>query len=110
MKKYILPVLISVSFLTVSTLTTAFTMANEHSSLMVAGAKVDIKVKNDTDDELNVINDGSGGTYRLSKNVVTTIKMEVGDKLFTYEKGKKARLLLTASADMDGKVQLISKL
>ena len=110
MKKYILQVLISVIFLSASTLATAFTMANEPSSYMIAGSKMDIKLKNDTDDELSVINDGSGGTYRLSKNVVTTIKMEEGDKLYTYVKGKKEKLLLTTSSEMNGKIQLISKL
>lgn len=72
--------------------------------------KVDIKIKNDSGNEIMVINDGSGGTYRLQKNVTTTIKMEVGDKLYIYEKGKKGKLLLTASKDMVGKVQLYSKL
>jgi phage regulator Rha-like protein len=36
--------------------------------------------------------------------------MDAGDKLFMYEKGKKGALLLVASSEMDGKVQLISKL
>ncbi|MEN9547763.1 MAG: hypothetical protein RIR12_354 [Bacteroidota bacterium] len=76
----------------------------------VAGDKFDIKIKNDSGDEVTVYNAGSGGSYRLSKNVTTTIKMESGDKLYIYEGGKKGRLLLTASADMDGKVQLFSKL
>ena len=57
-----------------------------------------------------VINAGSGGTYRLSKNTVVTIKMDEGDKLFVYEKGKKGAMLLVASSEMDGKVQLVSKL
>lgn len=73
-------------------------------------SKISIKIKNDGDDEITVINAGSGGTYRLSKNTVVTIKMEEGDKLFVYEKGKKGALLLEASSDMDGKVQLLSKL
>ncbi len=72
--------------------------------------KYDIKIKNDSGDEVTVINAGSCGTYRLQKNVTTTIKMEAGDKLYTYEGGKKGKLLLTAAADMDGKVQLFSKL
>ena len=73
-------------------------------------SKISIKIKNDGDDEITVINAGSGGTYRLSKNTVVTIKMDEGDKLFVYEKGKKGALLLEASSDMDGKVQLLSKL
>ena len=72
--------------------------------------KLDIKIKNDTDDEVSVINVGSGGSYRLQKNVATTIKMEEGDELYIYEKGKKGKLLLTASKSMNGKLQLLSKL
>jgi hypothetical protein len=109
MKKYALQVLIAVTFLSASSLITAFAMANEP-SFIVAGTKMDIKIKNDTDDEVSVINAGSGGTYRLSKNVVTTIKMEDGDKLHLYVKGKKDRLLLTASSEIEGKIQLLSKL
>jgi hypothetical protein len=78
--------------------------------LAAKATKYSIKLKNDTGDEITVYNAGSGGSYRLAKNVITTIKMEEGDKLYTYEGGKKGKLLLTASADMDGKVQLYSKL
>ena len=74
------------------------------------GEKLDIKIKNDSGDEVTVYNAGSGGSYRLTKNATTTIKMEAGDKLYYYEGGKKGRLLLTADAAMDGKVQLYSKL
>lgn len=74
------------------------------------GEKFDIKIKNDSGDEVTVYNAGSGGSYRLTKNATTTIKMEAGDKLYYYEGGKKGRLLLTADAGMDGKVQLYSKL
>ncbi len=77
---------------------------------MYSGNTISIKLKNDGDDEITVINAGSGGTYRLQKNIVTTIKMEEGDKLYIYEKGKKGALLLVASSEMDGKVQLLSKL
>ncbi|MBL7700911.1 MAG: hypothetical protein JNM14_01565 [Ferruginibacter sp.] len=79
-------------------------------TIEVRAVKYDIKIKNDSGDEVTVYNPGSGGTYRLQKNVVTTIKMEEGDKLYKYEGGKKGALLLTASADMNGKVQLLSKL
>ena len=72
--------------------------------------KYDIKIKNDSGDEVTVYNAGSGGSYRLQKNVTTTIKMSAGDKLYRYDGGKKGALLLTASADMDGKVQMFSKL
>ena len=54
---------------------------------------------------------GSGSSsYRLAKNVVTTISMEEGAKLFDYNGGKKGRVLLVVTADMDGKLQLYSKL
>jgi hypothetical protein len=77
---------------------------------IAVGEKIDVKLKNDSGDEVTVYNAGSGGSYRLQKNVVTTIKMEPGDKLYVYNGGKKGALLLTASSDMDGKVQLYSKL
>ena len=76
----------------------------------VVSDKFDIKIKNDTDNEVKVINAGSGGSYSLTKGATTTIKMEEGDKLHYYEKGKKGALILTASKDMQGKVQLLSKL
>jgi hypothetical protein len=79
-------------------------------SAMIVSDKIDIKIKNDTDDAISVINAGSGGTYRLQKNIVTTIKMDDGDKLYIYEGGKKGRLLLTASSELAGKVQIYSKL
>lgn len=72
--------------------------------------KFDIKIKNDLADEVSVINAGSGGSYRLTKNATTTIKMEEGDKLHYYENGKKGALILTATAAMHGKVQLLSKI
>ena len=72
------------------------------------GDKISIKLKNDTDAEVTVIN-SAGGTYKLQKNIVTTVKMDEGDKLWYYVKGKKADLILTATADMDGKLQLVSK-
>jgi hypothetical protein len=93
-----------------TTNTNATTIVNTITSEIPSGTKYDIKLKNDSGDEFTVYNAGSGGTYRLQKNVVTTIKMEDGDKLYTYEGGKKGKLLLTAAADMDGKVQLLSKL
>jgi len=72
--------------------------------------KMDIKIKNDTDAEVKVINAGSGGSYSLTKGATTTIKMEEGEKLHYYEKGKKGALLLTATKEMQGKVQVLSKL
>lgn len=73
-------------------------------------SKIDIKIKNDTDNAVQVYNAGSGGSYSLTKGATTTIKMEEGDKLYLYEKGKKGKLLLEASSAMNGKVQLLSKL
>ena len=72
------------------------------------GDKISIKLKNDTDGEITVIN-SAGGTYKLQKNIVTTVKMAEGDKLWYYIKGKKGDLILTATGDMDGKLQLVSK-
>jgi hypothetical protein len=77
---------------------------------VAVGAKLKIKIKNDTDDSFTVYNANSGGSYNLQKNIVTAIPMDEGDKLYGYEGGKKGALLLTASADMDGKVQMLSKL
>lgn len=107
MKKILTAAFAALVLLQSTTATTVFT----HASLVqTAGEKFDIKIKNDSGDEVTVYNAGSGGTYRLQKNVTTTIKMEDGDKLYIYEGGKKGRLLLTASADLNGKVQLFSKL
>lgn len=72
--------------------------------------KFDVKIKNDTDDDVKVINAGSGGSYSLTKNATTTIKMEDGDKLHYYNKGNKGALILTASKEMHNKVQLLSKI
>jgi hypothetical protein len=90
---------------------TPMTTAHAHGdSMLLMDEKLDIKLKNDTGDEVTVYNAGGGGSYRLQKNIVTTIKMEAGDKLYAYDNGKKGRLLLTAAAEMSGKVQLYSKL
>ena len=72
--------------------------------------KFDIKIKNDTDSDVKVINAGSGGSYSLTKGATTTIKMEEGGKLHFYEKGKKGALILSATKDMHNKVHLLSKL
>ncbi len=77
---------------------------------VTVGAKIKIKIKNDTDDSFTVYNAGSGGSYNLTKGATTAISMDEGDKLYAYQGGKKGALLLTASADMDGKVQMLSKL
>lgn len=95
------------TFILTTNSTNSFATASE---TYATAEKLDIKIKNDTDDEVSVINAGSGGSYRLQKNVATTIKMEEGDELYIYEKGKKGKLLLTASKSMNGKLQLLSKL
>jgi hypothetical protein len=79
-------------------------------SIEIVLNKIDIKIKNDTGNEVKVINTGSGGSYSLTKNATTTLKMEEGDKLHYYEKGKKGDLILTASKEMNNKVQLLSKI
>lgn len=86
------------------------TFNKQSNKTVVVAEKFDIKIKNDLDDEISVINAGSGGSYRLTKNAITTIKMEEGDQLHYYEKGKKGALILTATKEMHGKVQLLSKI
>ena len=106
MKKAILILFLAFSLMSMNT-------NSNHLSLNKAitiTEKFDIKIKNDTDNEVKVINAGSGGSYSLTKNATTTIKMEEGDKLHYYEKGKKGNLILTATKEMHGKVQLLSKL
>ena len=80
------------------------------SKIHTVGGSVKIKIKNDTDDEVTVYNGGGNSSYRLQKNIITTISMDAGDKLFDYNGGKKGRVLLEVTADMDGKVQMYSKL
>ena len=108
MNKSILTVIIAFTMLLTNS-TICFAKGKTKTSIY-SGTSISIKLKNDTDNEMSVINAGSGGSYRLSKNTVVTIKMDEGDKLFVYEKGKKGALLLVASSEMDGKVQLVSKL
>jgi hypothetical protein len=105
MKKIVLLLLMSFSLLSFNYLSDS-----EINQIEIVSEKFDIKIKNDTDNEVKVINARSGGSYSLTKGATTTIKMEEGDKLHYYEKGKKGALILTASKEMDGKVQLLSKL
>jgi hypothetical protein len=106
MKKTIILLFLALGLMSMNT-----TSFNKQSNKTVLVAeKFDIKIKNDLNDEVSVINAGSGGSYRLTKNATTTIKMEEGDKLHYYEKGKKGALILTATAAMHGKVQLLSKI
>jgi len=107
MKKIIF---ISIIALTLVSFNTSSNTLSKTEKIELVSEKFDIKIKNDTDNEVKVINAGSGGSYSLTKGATTTIKMEEGDKLHYYEKGKKGALILTASKDMNGKVQLLSKI
>ena len=106
MKKTILLVFLALGLMSMNT--TSVTKTSNKT--VVVAEKFDIKIKNDTNDEVKVINAGSGGSYSLTKNATTTINMEEGDKLHYYEKGKKGALILVASKEMHGKVQLLSKM
>lgn len=106
MKKTIILLFLTLSLMSMNTNSNVISLSKE----ITITEKFDIKIKNDTDDEVKVINAGSGGSYSLTKNATTTIKMEEGDKLHYYEKGKKGNLILTATKEMHGKVQLLSKL
>lgn len=106
MKKTILLLFLALGLMSMNTNSNPINLNKE----ITITEKLDIKIKNDLDDEVSVINAGSGGSYRLTKNATTTIKMEEGDKLYYYEKGKKGNLILTATKEMHGKVQLLSKL
>lgn len=106
MKKTIFLLFLALSLMSMNTNSNHLSLNKE----ITITEKFDIKIKNDTDNEVKVINAGSGGSYSLTKNVTTTIKMDEGDKLHYYEKGKKGNLILTATKEMHGKVQLLSKL
>lgn len=108
MKNVLFTAILSLGLLLMNVVSLKQTNAIIENDLM--SVKFDIKIKNDTDNEVKVINAGSGGSYSLTKGATTTIKMEEGDKLHYYEKGKKGALILTAAKEMDGKVQLLSKL
>jgi hypothetical protein len=105
MKKLILVIFVAFVLISFNSISNKNEIVKE-----VVTEKFDIKIKNDTNEVVQVINAGSGGSYSLSKNTVTTIKMEEGDKLHYYIKGAKKGLILMATKDMDGKVQLLSKL
>ena len=107
MKKLILATILSSAFLSMS-----FSPKSENIDIvqLKKAEKLEIKIKNDTSEVVKVINAGSGGSYSLTKGATTTIKMDEGDKLHYYENGKKGALILTAAKEMDGKVQLLSKM
>lgn len=106
MKKTILLVFLALGLMSINTIS----VTKKSNKTVLVAEKFDIKIKNDTSDDVKVINAGSGGSYSLTKNATTTIKMEEGDKLHYYEKGKKGALILVASKEMHGKVQLLSKM
>ncbi len=108
MKKVIIIAVLSLGLLSMNII--SLKQTNEIFKEDAVSEKFDIKIKNDTDNEVKVINAGSGGSYSLTKGATTTIKMEEGDKLHYYEKGKKGALILTASKEMHNKVKLLSKL
>ena len=108
MKKVIMIAVLSLGLLSMNII--SLKQTNAIIKEEVVFEKFDIKIKNDTDNVVKVINSGSGGSYSLTKGATTTIKMEEGDKLHYYEKGKKGALILTASKEMHNKVQLLSKL
>lgn len=71
--------------------------------------KFEIKIKNDTNDVVKVVNVTSGESYILDKSVVTAIKIEKDDLLYYYKKGKKGALILTTSMDIQEKAKLLSE-
>lgn len=109
MKKIIITTILSLGLMSFNALPKRH-LTKDISNTKIVTEKLDIKIKNDTEEEVKVINAGSGGSYSLTKNATTTIKMEEGDKLHYYDKGKKGALILIASKEMNGKVQLMSKL
>ena len=108
MKKVIIIAVLSLGLLSMNVFSIKQTNTSINKEAIVE--KIDVKIKNDTDNVVKVINAGSGGSYSLTKGATTTLKMEDGDKLHYYENGKKGALILTASKDMHNKVQLLSKL
>lgn len=107
MKTLIITTIMSLGMWNTNVFTSSKTTEIENS---LKAEKLDIKIKNDTSVAVKVMNAGSGGSYSLTKGATTTIKMEEGDKLHYYNEGKKGDLILTASKEMDGRVQLLSKL
>ena len=107
MKTLIITAILSFGMFNTNVFTSSKTTEIENS---LKAEKLDIKIKNDTSVAVKVMNAGSGGSYSLTKGATTTIKMEEGDKLHYYNEGKKGDLILTASKEMDGRVQLLSKL
>jgi hypothetical protein len=108
--KKILSLLILLACVSMNSEATKTKKSNNIIKAHAVGGNIKIKIKNDTDDIVTVYSGSGNSSYRLLKNIVTTIVMEEGAKLFDYNGGKKGRVLLEVSADMDGKLQLYSKL
>ena len=108
--KKTLSLILLLAFVSVASIAHKNTKNTSFSRKAPLGGSIKIKIKNDSGDEVTVYNGGGNSSYRLQKNVITTIAMDEGDKLFDYNGGKKGRVLLVVTADMDGKVQLYSKL
>jgi hypothetical protein len=70
---------------------------------------IEIKIKNDTDDEVRVVT-GRGSHYSLTKGATTTIKLEDGDWLYTEKGGLKDQKLIQATSDNEGQTFMLSKL
>ncbi|MFZ4058107.1 MAG: hypothetical protein ACOYKE_08195 [Ferruginibacter sp.] len=69
-----------------------------------------LKIQNDLSTEKTVYHSGNKQQYLLQIEKINAIKMEVGDKLYSFESGKVGRLLITATNDVNGKIWLLSKL
>ena len=73
-------------------------------------SKIQVKIKNDTGADHKVIT-SSGGSFNVpDQSGVTTITVEVGDKIFLYDGGKKGAELMVVTSDMDGKTFKLSDL
>ena len=87
--KKTLSFLILMAFVAITSVANKGKIFTTISKIHVVGGNIKIKIKNDTDDEVTVYNGGGNSSYRLQKNIVTTIVMDAGDKLFDYTGVKK---------------------
>jgi hypothetical protein len=70
---------------------------------------IEIKIKNDTDDEVRVVT-GRGSHYSLTKGATTTLKLEEGDWLYTEKGGLKDQKIIQGSSENEGQTFMLSKL
>lgn len=89
MKKLILTLTIAV--FTVVTNTNLIIAANNTVVSKYASSSISIKLKNDGDDEVTVINAGSGGTYRYRKTLSPLSKWTKATNCISTKKVKKVR-------------------